>query len=216
MRRPEKLKKNFLNQLWRSKPITPKPQPPAPLKPDGWGVDAYDLQFFSDFGDFANVVNGWLSDPDVHPDGPWRLQELSDPSLSLDGLGLSDTPSYGRRYTIFYNRVHVGLLELCAHYEYTTQNPRIATYIRIEWARLMAFGVIQDFFHSIALHTCHLPPLSPEYFDALHRMNHAMTDLLWQTQEVSKFELGPDYGQVELRLDGLAKSYLRKKALRER
>jgi hypothetical protein len=36
-RRPEKPKKKFLNRLWRSKPITPKHQPPAALE-RGYGV----------------------------------------------------------------------------------------------------------------------------------------------------------------------------------
>src|SRR5262245_35351900 len=75
-RRPEKLKKKFRNRLWHSKPITLKHERPPSPKEGEWGVDKEDLQFFSDFKDFADVVNWWLADPDVHPNGPWRLQEL--------------------------------------------------------------------------------------------------------------------------------------------
>ena len=44
------------------------------------------MQFFSDFDDFAKVVNSWLADPDAYPHGkPWRLQEL--PKSELLALG---------------------------------------------------------------------------------------------------------------------------------
>src|SRR5262245_41468896 len=68
-RRPEKLRKKFLNNLWRGKPLTPKHERPPPLKAGEWGVDKEDLQFFSDFEDFADVVNSWLTDPYAHPHG---------------------------------------------------------------------------------------------------------------------------------------------------
>jgi len=98
-RRPEKLKRRFRNRLWRSKPITPKHQPPPPLK-RGYGVGDAELQFFSDFEDFANVVNSWLTDPDVRPhNSPWRLQEL--PQSELSKLGGSG-PTYGRTYAVFH------------------------------------------------------------------------------------------------------------------
>jgi hypothetical protein len=92
-RRPEKPKKKFLNQLWRSKPIMPKHQPPPPLE-KGYAVGDGTLQFFSDFEDFANVINSWLTDTHIHPhNSPWRLQELPEAGLSLlAGPG----PSYGR------------------------------------------------------------------------------------------------------------------------
>jgi hypothetical protein len=59
-RRPEKLKKKFLNRLWRSKPITPKHEPPS-LKEEWVGVFGKKrteqlIQFFSDFEDFGDVV----------------------------------------------------------------------------------------------------------------------------------------------------------------
>jgi hypothetical protein len=61
-RRPQKLKRKFRNRLWRSKPIVPKRQPPPPLE-KGYAVNDGTLQFFSDFEDFANVINSWLTDP---------------------------------------------------------------------------------------------------------------------------------------------------------
>jgi len=91
-RRPKKLRRKFRNRLLHSEPITPKHEPPPPLK-DTYGVgkvtrltpeevqiatavgitqEEYQaqkkklakaqLQFFNDFEDFANVVNSWLAD----------------------------------------------------------------------------------------------------------------------------------------------------------
>ncbi len=110
MRRPEKLKNKFLNLLWHSKPIIPKHEPPPPLEAGKWGVDKEELQFFSDFDEFANVVNWWLADPDVHHNEPWRLQEL--PKSRLSHLGPHDSPSYGRRYAVFHNQVRLGEIEI--------------------------------------------------------------------------------------------------------
>ena|SRR5215470_9101151 len=89
-RRPEKLKKKFLKQLWESEPITPKHEPPPPLKKDLFVREA-ELQFFSDFEDFANVINSWLTDEYAYPHGnPWRLQEL--PKSELLHLGDPEYP----------------------------------------------------------------------------------------------------------------------------
>jgi len=59
-RRPEKLKKKFLNRLWESKPITPIHEPPV-IENVMWGVRKPRLQFFSDFDEFASVLNEWLA-----------------------------------------------------------------------------------------------------------------------------------------------------------
>src|SRR5437868_1578338 len=75
VRRPEKLKRKFRNRLWWSKPITPKHEPPPPLK-TGMGVRNPE-QFSSDFEDFANVINWHLVDY-----ARWRLQELPTFELS--------------------------------------------------------------------------------------------------------------------------------------
>jgi hypothetical protein len=82
-RRPEKLKKKFRKRLWDSKPITPKHHPPPPLK-EGLFVREAQLQFFSDFEDFANVVNSWLTDPYVHPNSyilAWIRPPTAEPML---------------------------------------------------------------------------------------------------------------------------------------
>src|SRR5262249_41453623 len=84
-RGPEKLKRKFRNRLW-SVPITPKHEPPPPLEKG----NAAELQFFSDFEDFANVVNAWQERYYY----PWRLQELP--------------KSGGRTYAVFHNEARLG------------------------------------------------------------------------------------------------------------
>ena len=55
-----KLRKKFYRQLLYSEPITPKHQPPPPLKEDTWGVTKEVRQFFNDFEDFADVIASYL------------------------------------------------------------------------------------------------------------------------------------------------------------
>src|SRR5262249_39197266 len=108
-RRPVKLKKKFLNRLWRGKPITPKHEPPPPLTVF---VENRELQFLSDFENFANVINWQLADVRT---APWRLQEL--PTFKLSKFGPA---TYGRRYAVFHNQARVGEIELKPDVYYST------------------------------------------------------------------------------------------------
>jgi hypothetical protein len=214
-RRPEKLKKKFLNSLWRSKPITPKHQPPAPLKPNTRGVDERVLQFFSDFEDFANVVNWWWLDPDLQNDGPWRLQEL--PKSELLMLGPPDSPSYGRCYAVFHNQVRLGKIEIQPQWEYHTANPLVRVHVELFWARLLALGTIRSFLIDIALHISEYREGTLEYLQTNQQIDLSMLDVLWETQEISQFgmENQPGHGEINLVLSGLASFYIdRRQAFR--
>ena len=206
-RRPERPKKKFLNRLWRSKPIMPKHEPPPPLKEGAWGVGKEELQFFSDFEDFANVVNWWLADPNVHQDCPWRLQELPKSEL-LDLSG--DGPTYGRTYAVFHNQVRLGKIEIKPHYEYSTQTPRVMVHIRLDWVRLFALGTIRSFLIDKALHVSEYRSGTVEYVQTNQEIDLALIDILWETQEISDLggENEPGYGQIEVELRGLASFYL--------
>ena len=115
-------------------------------------------QFFSDFVQFANVVNRWLADDESQ----WRLQA---PILELRALS-AGSPTYGRRSHVFHNQVRVGTFELRANPDYSTRNPSVVTHLEIEWARLLSFGSIQSFLREIALHTCEPRPGTAEYLQA--------------------------------------------------
>jgi hypothetical protein len=214
-RRPEKLKKKFLNRLWRSKPITPKHEPPPPLE-KGYAVREAQLQFFSDFEEFANVVNCWLADPYVYPHGsPWRLQELPKSEL---GLWAGEGPTYGRSYAVFHNQVRLGEIEVEPNSSYSTQNPRVTAHIELDLVRLLHFGRIRSFLTDIARHISKYHPGTEEYLQANQEIALALTGVLWGTQEISEFgsENEPGHGEIEVELNGLASFYLeRRQALRD-
>jgi hypothetical protein len=94
------------------------PPPREAQEEHSWGVGREELQFFSDFADFANVVNWWLAEE--YNSSRWRLQEL--PKSDLLKLGPHDSPSYGRCYAIFHNQVRVGEMEAQDGWKYSTQN----------------------------------------------------------------------------------------------
>jgi hypothetical protein len=206
-RRPEKLKKKFRNRFWRSKPIAPKHERPPPLTKDRVFVRDADLQFFSDFEDFANVINSWLTDPHVHPhNSPWRLQELPKSELSLWASVAG--PTYGRTYAVFHNQVRVGEIEVKPDRRYSTQNPRVTVHVELDWVRLMHFERIRSFLADIALHISEEGTL--ERVQANQQIDRAITRVLWGTQEISQygFENEPGYGEIEVELTGPASFYL--------
>jgi hypothetical protein len=199
-RRPEKLKKKFLDRLWHSKPITPKHQPPPPLeevlfvRKEAW------LQFVSDFEDFANVVNwhlvGWA---------PWRLQEL--PTFELSKLA-DTSPAHGRRYAVFHNQARLGGIEVEPDSRYSTETPGVTIHIELNCVHLLPFETIRSFLTYIAGQTF---GGTPEYFQTNEKIDLAMMGVLWKTQEISQFgtEDDPGYGKIEVESKGLASSYLK-------
>jgi hypothetical protein len=213
--RPEKLKRKFRNRLWRSKPIVPKHQPPPPLE-KGYAVGDAELQFFSDFEDFADVINSWLTDPYHHPhDSPWRLQELPKSDLSL---WAGDTLNYGRTYAVFHNQVSVGEIEIKPHRRYSTESPRVTVHVELEWVRLLHFRTIWSFLTDIALHISDYHPGTAEYLQANQEIDRAMMSVLWGTQEISQWSLqglGAGLGEIEVELNGLASFYLRQRQRRQ-
>ena len=143
-RRPEKLKRKFLNQLWRTKPIMPKHQPAPPLEA-GMGVKKDPAKFSSDFEVFANVINCYLIDR-----APWRLQEL--PTIELSNLARL-APAYGRRYAVFHNQARVGEIEIKPDYYYSTEAPDVTIHIELNWVRLLPFETIRGFLTDVAMNT---------------------------------------------------------------
>jgi len=209
-RKPEKLRKKFLSALLHSAPITPNHQPPKSIG-EGFSsplVSNDDQRFFDDFGDFARVVNWWLADSDVG--SPWRLQELPDTELSLR---FSDMPNFGRRYSIFYNQVRLGTLEVSpAHLRYSADNPLVYADIEIEWVRLLTLHTVRALLDAIALHVSDPNQNTLGHLQIEVGIDRALTEVVWQTQRISESGMdGESYGQLELRLHGLATWYFVRK-----
>jgi hypothetical protein len=214
-RRPAKPKKKFVKRLLQSEPITPKHQQPKTIGGEfGSLVSKEDRLFFEDFADFGVVVNWWLADEYVGR--RWRLQELPETELTLHGV-FDHGPTFGRSYAVFYNQVQVGELEL-EPFGYRADRPKLTTHIHLEYVRLLAFSTIRDFLAAIAMHTCDDSRDSAEYFEAQQTIDRALTEALWQINQVDVYGIGaPDDGEVNLRLEGTASWYLdRRQALRNK
>src|SRR5262249_22411101 len=116
--KPPRPKKRDAKLLWDSDPITPKHAPPkfsfASLPHDG------NRHFFSDFAEFADVLNWWLEDK--HVQSRWRLQDLPDDD-SNTGAGLDYGPLLGLRFAVFYNRARLGELEVSPGGNFTSEFP---------------------------------------------------------------------------------------------
>jgi hypothetical protein len=207
-RRPEKLKKKFRNRLWKGKPITPKHEPPPPLKADAYGVGEAQLQFFGDFEEFADVINSWLASPYAYAhSNSWRLQEL--PRSELLYLG-GPGPAYGRTYAVFHNQVRMGDMEIKPDRNYSAESPRVRSRVELDWVRLLHFRTIRNFLIDIGLHISEYRPGTLEYLQTNQEIDSAMIGVLWTTQEISQFgrDDEPSHGQIEVEFGGLASYYL--------
>ena|SRR5215831_9398203 len=223
-RRPEKIKKKFRRQLYDTKPITPQHRPPKAIGGKFESlVSEEDRVFFADFADFANVVNWWLADEA----GRWRLQELPETELRLPMVFSGyepGGPTFGRSYAVFYNQVRLGALEVKPH-RYSADDPRVSIYIHLDYVRLLSFQTIRNFFAAIAEHACFYSRDDKDFFGAQQAIDCAMTQALWRSNEVDdvhnildRFEAinTPDFGEIDLRLNGVARWYLeRREALRK-
>jgi hypothetical protein len=213
-RKAPRPKKKFITALLHSEPITPRHEPPHTVSGEtdfSWLVTDRARLFFGDFVDFAAVVNWWLADVG----SPWRLQEL--PNTVLE-LGFYDMHHFGRRYAVYHNQVHLGTLEVSPGIPYSAKEPNVFAAIELNWVRLLSFDAIQSFLTDIALHVSDPDQNSSEYLRTRHCIDSALMQVLWQTVAVSEFGMdGEDWGQLELRLNGIATWYLvRRDALRKR
>jgi hypothetical protein len=228
---PAKIKKKFRKQLYDTKPITPKHQLPKAIggKLESL-VSEKDRVFFADFADFANVVNWWLADEAVG--SRWRLQELPETVLRfpMKFSGYEPQgPTFGRSYAVFYNQARLGALEVEPQFGYSADDPRVITYIHLDYVRLLSFQTIRDFFAAIADLACYDRRDRNEYFKtqqaAQQAIDRAMTEALWRSNEVDVYNNmldrierinAPDCGEIDLQLDGVARWYLeRRETLRK-
>jgi hypothetical protein len=199
-RKPPRPKKEFLQKLNRSEPIMPKHDPPKAVGGafSSLATEHY-RRFYAEFSEFAEVVNWWLADE--HIGGPWRLQELPDGYVRLN-VDDSSGPILGRSYTIFHNQVPLGRLEISPGY--STAGPAVRTEIQLEWVRLLSFESVSGFLRDIAMHVCDKTTKADLHFNVDHAIANALTQALWQTQEITEFEDldGQGWGELSLHLHG--------------
>ena len=131
-------------------------------------------------------------------------------------LRFSDTPTFGRRYSILPQSGPLGTLEVFPGHPYSAETPNVRTEIELNWVRLLTFNTIGGFLADIALHVCDMQDIK-EDSKSRATIDYALTRVLWQTQQISEFGMeGEDYGELELQLNGSAVWYFeRKQALRK-
>jgi hypothetical protein len=172
----EKLKK----VLFGSKPITPKYTRAADIGIGGvkMFINDRDRQFFRDFATFADLFNRMFisaDDDGFGGIGPWRLQELEDTELSWPG---QDTPAYGCRYSVHYNQMSLGILQISADdLDYSTDNPLVNVDMDLEHIRMLPFSHVQTFLQRLVEFITPRPDYN--YPPAREMINGALLALLW-------------------------------------
>lgn len=198
------LKKKFEKRLYDSEPITPIHNPPK--KPGGYGrVSEAEQRFFTDFNEFADVVNWWLADE--FNKSRWRLQELPDADRSLN-VNFDAGPMPGRCYALFFNQVKSGRLEIADAYGYSAENPKIHTNIEIDNPRLLGIDDIMSVVGAVELH---VTDSQTERIQADQSVHFALTKTLWDNYRISQFsklDLGQDWGELLVNFEGTASFYI--------
>lgn len=191
-------KQKVYRALVQGDPISPKHQRP---KSAGNLADRTDQLFFNDFFDFGDVVNWWLSDE--HSWSRWRIQEIADTELRH---GFRDSPSFGRTFEIYCGPTKLGTLEISASYSYDLDKNEIRASIELVWVRLLSWDTVVDFLHAIAIHID-----SSNSFDSGLRIQAAMSRCLWDSFIIHDEDLGLEWGELTLTLQGFAKFYFDRK-----
>jgi hypothetical protein len=108
--RKKLFKPKFLEDLRNGKRKPPQHVIPRNLTENGqecYGAESYDFQFFDEFHFFGEVANLMGLDQ-----GPWSVHEVPETEIGWQ-LGY-DSPQYGRKYEVWYNRLKAGTLAIAA------------------------------------------------------------------------------------------------------
>ena len=71
--------------------------------------------------------------------------------------------------------------------------------------------MINAFLDGIAMHVCDFRPMTKEYLEAGAAIQGCLTSVLWRAQQVSEYDLDPDYGDLELQLNGTPGWYFQRR-----
>ena len=167
-------------------------------------LEEWELKFFREFDDFADVLNWYLADDTIS--SPWRLQELSDTDVGTAETG----PISGRTYAVFYNQTQLGRLEIHGDVFYGKEERTIATRLELNWVRLLSYHHLVEFLYGLAAHVVDATPQTGEYAAATHAISAAMLKALWDSYHISRFDPAGndlDWGELELHLRGTPKWY---------
>jgi hypothetical protein len=212
--RPIGLNKKAAKALSHSDPIVPRHNPPK--IPDGHYSSLHsdeDRAFFFDFQEFADVANRWLATLESR----FRLQELPGDHLRLNVP--DDQPVFGSSFSLYYNQIPVGRLEVHPDFpEYTTETPYVSTSVQIKWSRFLGYRTITEFLDTIASEVTNPTPKSDEYVRSRQGIQAALMEVLWDKYSISDFgrvfanEEDLDWGELNVSFYGAAERYIKRRA----
>jgi hypothetical protein len=209
--KPAKLSKKAAKALWHSEPIVPRHDPPKVVG-DGYAfVNDVERAFFTDFKEFADVVNWWLADK--HVASRFRLQDMPDGTVGIDYVpdGSMD-PIPGRCFALYHNQTRLGRLEIHPSFpEYTTQTPKVYTSVHINRARYLGSPAITEFLDIVASHVASPNPKTDEYGAARQCIQAALTETLWTSYVIRQPDY-EDWGELEVSFVGSAEWYIRRRS----
>jgi hypothetical protein len=197
-------RKKLLALLFESGPIEPKHNHPATLTGEWSAEMASDAEhcFFSHFDMFADPINQLYTSGKGWEGGPWRLQELANTEIRASYNG----PSFGRRYSVFYNQAAIGNIEISGVLYEAEKNPQVSTDVELEHIRLLPFQEIVGFLVTLAQYLAWGEP--EQYANTQRAIDRALLAVVWNTKQN-----GDDDGTIELHLSGSAENYLKWRTL---
>jgi hypothetical protein len=218
--RPVRLPKKAAKLLWRSDPIVPKHDPPYFDVGQFKGMHARaDMEFFTDFKEFAELMNWWLANIGKYVASRFRLQDL--PDDRVDSQWWNDQKGHwersgatrGRRFRLYYNQYPVGLLQVYHDLGYTTGTPNVSTDVKIDRAQNFSYNELMIFLDAIAEHLVKRDQKSDERIAARRNIEAALMQTLWGTDEANRGRYDrPDFQEslrpLFVRLKGSAELYV--------
>jgi hypothetical protein len=112
-----------------------------------------------------------------------------------------DGPSFGRRYSVYYNQAAIGVIEISGILYEPEQNPKVTTDVELDHVRLLPFQDVVGFLITLAQN---LAWGEPEQFAETQRaIDRTLLAVVWNTNRSDD-----DDGSIELHLSGSAENYL--------
>lgn len=127
---------------------------------------------FKHFEGYADFVNGFADPNRIYDIGPWVLERRESPDLALT---MCDGPNFGLRYSIYYNDVMVGDVELDPmSEEFREQQEKNSCFVTVE----INPAPFIPYRHLRGLLSICSEPFGGR--DRLISINEAIQDVLWE------------------------------------
>jgi hypothetical protein len=153
-------------------PIEPKHNPPTSIEQEGFEtfISDADRMMFRDFEAFGTAINKRLRW------GGWRLQERHTP-LAMDHEG----PRFGRSYTIYYNALELGRLEVVVDLlkGYSAEAPHVLADVDLDYLQFFSYETARSFLQTLAHELC--ADTQPSLDRLTATVESALSEFLWET-----------------------------------